>query len=347
MNYYIVEQDILVKPLYSSFFPRIVFQRSMEAEIAKVTKQFQFKKVIHLFVDDPLIYKELGGSLGEERVERFRITDYPSFHDISRISTYAFPSFIQVMPCRGGLYPDGYAVKGIGFADDEIRIESVLLHYSPINDGFTKVKTVFFDHLKSWNKKSDINQAKPSFEKTVEWLRSQINKHQIKSLESGALYIKRLLNPSEEDSGIVRKAKIADYCLLMCAIRAHMDKKNTLDISDSVFQLAKNNLYSIPEDKKEAFLMYGINDVSKDYYSGLSIEPFLNVEAKRLVSIFEQAKALDRGLYDRIIEIAWAKKKIEELQSEWNESGIDTSSQDFTETWCRDFRRIVKRIKEL
>lgn len=338
MKYFFVEEERIVKPLYKSNFP-LIKQQKWGQPSARLVKQFKFRKTLRLFVDDVETYRSLGGQFGSKKVERFRVSDYPTWSQLAGISTFFLPEFRPAPIIKGGNSSNCYLITDIVHNNDLVTVQSEFLEKSNSSEGLTEVTSVFCDYTKSWSVTIDKDSAEQDGFRAKKWFKSRVRECNIKSRQSAYDLIDRILDANSNDSGIVRKSKAYDYVQFRCIaqemfkIKAYEDDESNdygFYLRDDIWEAAKS-LYGLQGD-------YSYYDVYDD--------TLISQLVATLHSLTKEADELSLGLHYRTIELNWAKAKMKELRSELNEAGFPFNQRGDTEYHWNRFNDIYKTIVE-
>lgn len=333
MKYFVVEETRVVKPLYKSNFPFVKKSRwgqDSSLAFARIVKQCLFRRTIHLYVDDVESYRTLGGHFGARRVERFHVSNYPTWRLLTGISAFFLPEFRPAPIIRGGHYQDCYLIMKINHDDDLVTLQSELLQRADSTATLTEVTSVYCEYIKSWGITINKESAEREAFRAKKWFKARVRECNIRSLESAVDLIVRTLNASPKDSGIVRKSKAYDYHKLWCIAQEMFKREARLD--DVSFY---NGGFFFDEDTWNAAKC--LYDLQGDYsYNGVYDDALISQLCETISALTKEAEYLSSGLQNGDVNLEWAKVKIKELRSELNEAGFPFSERGDTEyNWKR------------
>ena len=335
MKYHIVENEELIEPLYESNFPIYQKSRSGPEISAKLVKQFAFRKTISVYVDDIEAYHALGGREGTIKVNKFRASNYPNWKSLTGISTYDLPHFIVKEVALRGIFPEYQIIKEIHEDDEIIKICSEPLIQVDSIDSLSFVCSVYFDYIKSWKKSISSESATTQEEKAKKWFSTKFKSLSLQTYKDAERWIQNLLKTSDDDSGIVRRAKCYDFCRLATIISSHYGMSSLILIS------GKNLIYDKWDIHKASKLIYGYGSPSYGAFDDNEISCIVS----SLRQLANEAKFLSNGISNNTISIDWAFTKLKELQTEWNESGFPINEREDTSHSWEDFSRALTFIK--
>ncbi len=337
MKYCIVEADKLIKPLYKSNFPIYQKNRGGSEISAKLVKQFAFRKSISVYVDDIKTYLALGGREGSIQVERFYVSNYPTWRSLTGISTYDLPRFFVKEAVLRGVFPECQIIKEIKEDKDIIKISSESLIRVDSIDSLSFVCSVYFDYIKSWKQSISSESAETQEKKAEKWFSTKFKTLSLHTYKDAESWIQNLLNIRDYDSGIVRKAKCYDFCRLATYVGSHFGSSSLILLS------GVNHIYDKYDIFRAAELLYGYDD---DYpFYGAFDEKAVQGVVSSLSNLADQAKYLSNGISNNTISIDWAYAKLKELQTEWNESGFPINERGDTSHAWEEFNRALTFIK--
>lgn len=337
MKYSVVEEDKLIKPLYKSNFPFVKRTKwDPNGSSARIVKQFMFRRSLNLYIDDVETYRAIGGLFGASKVERFRASDYPSWSQLTGISSYAFPDFANRPVIQGGYFPDSFLIKDIEQDNDLVIIHTEPLKNTDTTATLTKVRTVSFDYVKSWGVTIDKESAEREENKANKWFISKLGQEGITSIQGADSLIGRILKADSEDTGIVRKSKAYDFYKMRCLAQKQIksDIRDEMCFLDGFFfqndiWKAAQRLYNLKGD----FPFYDVYD-----------DALVDKLVSSLGKLVREADYLWKGICNHTVDVAWAKEKLNDIKSEWNEASFPFERRGDTGSQWKRYNELFKLI---
>ena len=337
MRFYIVEEDKLRKPLYKSNFPLYQKMRGSSDVSSKWIKQFLFRKSIALYVDDVYSYRAMGGKEGTTEIKQFRASDYPTWRTLTGIISYDIPHFTIKDTIKSGLFPQCEIIRDVLDDNGIITIKAEPLIKADSKESLTCVHTVYYDYIKSWKQSISSESASVEEEKAKKWFSNKLKNNNLATYKDAESWIIDLLNPNDEDSGIVRKAKCCDFCRLQEYVKSRYGMCSLIVLSGG------NHIYDKYDVYRAAQLLY---HYERDYgFYGPFDDDTVEGIAHNLHQLAQEASFLSSGISNKTIDLNWAHLRMKELQSEWNESGFPVNERGDTSNAWEQFNSAITYIK--
>ena len=304
MKYYIKEQDIILKELYESYLPCKYIEHDGELEHT-YTKQVLCEKSVSLYVDDVELYTKMGGRVGDF-YEDFRIRDYPTWYSMSGIQVYDMPFYRVNIRSQDRIYgfEDYLMVTNSCFIRDRLIVDTEKCRLMNSSEGLTKVVTVKCEYYKSWKYKLNLDNSIIHFENSIDELINRIGK---KTIEDSLTCI---LQPEDNDSDIVKHAKIQD-CNLILSLWEYVNGVGKYPMIDNFRFL---NFYASTSNGQ--FL-----DFERLLYSYKDYEDY---RYKQYNNRFQLAKRLNMEEYwlSQAKDKEWAQEQFRWIMNQWHENSI-------------------------
>lgn len=213
MEFHITDSITKIDSGYSSFFPTKT--RNGGKNCFGHVKAETYRWEIALYVDSPEKYTALGGKLEVGKIipQPDNILSYYSWLKLSGIPTYGMPNMANVVFQKNS---KSYLIASKEIDGDSLTVHTLPLELADSADGLSKVSSVCFDYASSWiqylterESQEVFNGIKNRLEQFIQKNRYNTNNASIDEL------LLSILKPSEQDNGMIKEAKMIDYCQLV------------------------------------------------------------------------------------------------------------------------------------